>query len=380
MKRKTNLFYTTGSDANFLTFSNYPESMTGNFLSVPTKLFPTAFMCIHAPGLNDRSNFIKYLAAYYENKLAFLRDACIAHNYNIEDRLKPLNYLIEAFDKYFGVNSWSITHIGQITEQDYNGVYSDSICIIDSSEKQKISIIKNSNQLEYRETFTDSLDYLYGWYFEDSNHNIVYDGTEAYRNVKPVFDISSNVYTYDSNLESIRIVDDSVNKEAIKFNIIIPLYDIVNTDYDKEIISLGSEIDLNTNNLYTHFVPYGIWFSGDKPVELERYDEKYKPCWSLTISSQFKPFPYSEQKVSQIDQTARTASFNTFAQLLIKQNEFIDRFNELNKQISNLNNRVVELESTIKNFGTLNNIDKLSKQLSSLQTQINALSKEIKHE
>ena len=31
MKRRTNIFYNTGNDSKFLTFSNYTEHLTGNF-------------------------------------------------------------------------------------------------------------------------------------------------------------------------------------------------------------------------------------------------------------------------------------------------------------------------------------------------------------
>ena len=41
MKRKTNLFYLNGPDSKFITFSNYTEALTGNFLSTDTKLFPS---------------------------------------------------------------------------------------------------------------------------------------------------------------------------------------------------------------------------------------------------------------------------------------------------------------------------------------------------
>ena len=38
MKRKTNLFYLSGDESNFLTFSNYGESLTGNFLATNWKI------------------------------------------------------------------------------------------------------------------------------------------------------------------------------------------------------------------------------------------------------------------------------------------------------------------------------------------------------
>ena len=46
MKRKTNLFYVDGPDSKFITFSNYTEALTGNFLSTDTKLFPDKFLWI----------------------------------------------------------------------------------------------------------------------------------------------------------------------------------------------------------------------------------------------------------------------------------------------------------------------------------------------
>ena len=76
MKRKTNLFYTTGPDSKFITFSNYTESLTGNFLSTDTKIFPSRFIALYIKGLNKdtKAALIKYIADYYESKLAVLRD------------------------------------------------------------------------------------------------------------------------------------------------------------------------------------------------------------------------------------------------------------------------------------------------------------------
>ena len=79
MKRKTNLFYTTGPDSKFITFSNYTESLTGNFLSTDTKIFPSRFIALYIKGLNKKtkSSLIKYISKYYESKLAVLRDYLI---------------------------------------------------------------------------------------------------------------------------------------------------------------------------------------------------------------------------------------------------------------------------------------------------------------
>ena len=70
MKRKTNLFYNSGPDSKFLTFSNYTEALTGNFLSTNTKLFPSTFLCLNIPSLNkeNKETFINnYLIKYYFN-------------------------------------------------------------------------------------------------------------------------------------------------------------------------------------------------------------------------------------------------------------------------------------------------------------------------
>ena len=56
MKRKTNLFYKSASqDSNFLTFSNYTESLTANLMSTDNKIFPSTFLCINIPKLYDKS-------------------------------------------------------------------------------------------------------------------------------------------------------------------------------------------------------------------------------------------------------------------------------------------------------------------------------------
>ena len=176
MKRKTNLFYVDGPDSKFITFSNYTEALTGNFLSTNTKLFPDKFLCLKINNLYAATKpaFIKYLAAYYENKLAALRDYSIEKDVNQELEILPLAYLLEAIlnvcdcDEVNGftfnmsktssftlydleenliltklVNNLNIakhnghkliTYIGNITEQDYNGTYTDTICCVNPNE------------------------------------------------------------------------------------------------------------------------------------------------------------------------------------------------------------------------------------------------------
>ena len=148
MKRKTNLFYTSGTDSNFVTFSNYTEGMTGNFLATNVKLFPSKFLCINIPKLtkDNRQDFLHQLAAYYENKVAFLRDKCLEQNINIETRIKPLGYLLDFIYNYDP--DFDISFVGQVTEQDYNGTFADTICIIDASEYMDVKLHRDESYTE----------------------------------------------------------------------------------------------------------------------------------------------------------------------------------------------------------------------------------------
>ena len=194
MKRKTNLFYTTGPDSKFITFSNYTESLTGNFLSTDTKIFPSRFIALYIKGLNKdtKAALIKYLADYYESKLAVLRDHFDYNKSDIEKSVPPLNYLLEALlrIKEIKENEVVATHsiavnknnddnetsnlisysdvikfkyISDITEQDYNGTFTDTICNIDLRKFAYISSIEltddfNDNVVQFDKPVT-----LYGW-------------------------------------------------------------------------------------------------------------------------------------------------------------------------------------------------------------------------
>ena len=394
MKRSTNLFYTVGSDTNFITFSNYGESLTGNFLSVNTKLFPSNFLCLYLPEFEadktsekdkadkaeKRKKFIEHIAAYYENKLAFLRDKCIEHNYKVESKLNPLYYLLEAINKWKAINKEDslneIVHVGNITEQNYNGTYSDIICVITASEYSPATINTKTNELTSLENYDSSLTYLYGWSVNStSDQDIdqeIYQGPSQYQSIKPILD-GENYYDYNTSIESLTKNTSTENKKDIKFNIIIPLYDLVNIDYK----SNSSIID-ESNKLtatYTKNVPLGIWFSGSNSIELPRKDSEYDPSWSLLLSSQFKPFPYSDKSPNEIDDSSKTDAFMTFSQILTRQNKIIDKFNDLSKQVLELNNKLNDVIGNLKSLGTTNNIDGLHLEIVELQKQINELKK-----
>lgn len=381
MKRKTNLFYTKGTDSNFITFSNYTESMTGNYLSTDTKLFPSAFICAYIDGLDasNRESFIDYVVARYENKLAFMRDKCVENNYNIEEKIKPLNWLIETINSC-GLDVY-INYIGQITEQDYNGVFADMICTIESSSKKNGEIIYKEASLDNIEKYDEYNSYIYGWsVFKKDVGTQVWQGPNNYKNLKPQFDgtlgdAKDPYYNYDSTIKEISLEQTSEN-DGIEFNIVIPLFDVININDNTNTTNVVSELSSislykSTDKLNTRFVPYGIWFSGDSPVILPRHE--YSPSWSLVLSSQFKPFPYSKSNPNEIDDAAKADAYQTFSQILVRQNEILDKINVLSNTILSLNNRISDIEGNIKSIGTSYNIDGIHLTLLQMQNDINEL-------
>ena len=324
MKRKTNLFYNTGQDSKFVTFSNYTEALTGNFLSTNTKLFPSVFLCLNVPKLNTNNEDIKRdfiintLISRYENKLATLRD-------NIsETNILPLNYLLEYLYKYD--NTTTIEYIGNITEQDYLGAYTDTICTIDTELFQNANVSINENIDPYN---IEGEDKLYGWWEGDT-----YLGPSIYKNIDPIFD-SSNSYTYNSGL-TIELNKPSKDIKKIKFNVLIPLFTFVNIKDNFEFADLEEEY-LETT--YNRNVPLGMWFANDY-VELVS-DNLYGQSWSLAIGSQFKPLPTEQQLQSDITKTSNAEAFQTFAQILTRQNQLLD---VVKKSIS-----TIEMQNKIDN-------------------------------
>jgi hypothetical protein len=335
MNRKTNLFYTSGNDSTFLTFSNYAEHMTGVYLSTEHKLFPSRFLCLYSERLKsnfeeEKKNLIKnYLVGYYENKLAFLRDKLISEGKDPDSKMLYFNYLIEAIKKFdssaISNNGKPSIHIAEITEQDYNGTFADIICTIDSTEVKKGNIVPNIYKDKYEIIeYTGSEKYLYGWY------NTTEEGVEEsncpaeYENVEPIFDLDKQ-YKVDSDLVKLTF-DNNEDTHDIKFNIIIPLYDCVNVNYETNttIIIENEPIDLINQDDYVKLVPYGIWTT-QYPIELKRDPEtKFGQAWSLVIGTQFKPFPNSNYLVSDDYVSETSKSFSTFAYILSNQNRLID--------------------------------------------------------
>lgn len=400
MKRKTNLFYTTGQDSNFLTFSNFTEALTGNFLSTDWKVYPSRFLCLYIPSLIDedgnlieenKTRFIQEnLVSYYENKLAFLRDYYTEEfnndgltNYSLEGDVNALAWLLQTI--YDFDPETEFTFIGEVTEFDYKGTYTDSICIIDSSEgySENNMLKKYSFDItrDVPKVYDKEIDRLYGWEKEETNE---LEGS-PYSSSIPMFDVTSGsgddatneYYIYsDYNLNTTE-----VNENYLKFNVIIPLFDITNmyattnfttveepftreenlemkiyTYEGDEVVK--HDIDYDTKEIRSINNPMGIWFS-DELISLKRDPEsKYAPSWSLTISSQFKPFPYSSNyNNNDITNTDNQQAFATYAQILGMQSDLSD-------EIFNLSSRVTKLEQIVSRLNNLTNNETLQKILS----------------
>jgi len=435
MKRKTNLFYVDGPDSKFITFSNYTEALTGNFLSTDTKLFPDKFLCLKIYNINSNTKplFIKYLVRYYENKLASLRDYCITLNELEERNLLPLSYLLEAilqvcdcnydninkrytyalnkgkiegtenFTKFDTIDGYQdnienfITYMGDITEQDYNGTYTDTICSINANNYYIGKIINNKTLGETVKTYTESefADSLHGW----NNGDIYFD---EYRDITPLYDDTNIVnnfgtYNYNTYLSKIECKQISNSTEAIEFNIIIPLFSLanINTKYNNTTLSTNNDILLSNTStdsgeLCGRFnVPLGIWINscddtqGESFISLKMDSEMNTyPAWSLLIASQFKPFPYSlDKKISNESQNGIMTAYPTFAETLSKINDVLDKFSTLNSQILNINNKVTLLEHQINEISTVNNISKLDYKIlhltNNVKDEINEFKKQL---
>ena len=65
----------------------------------------------------------------------------------------------------------------------------------------------------------------------------------------------------------------------------------------------------------------------------------------------------------------------TFSQILTRQNKIIDKFNDLSKQVLELNNKLNDVIGNLKSLGTTSNIDGLHLEIVELQKQINELKK-----
>ena len=414
--RKTNLLYSTyiGEENSFLTFSNYTEAMTGNHLSVNTKMFPSTFLCAYINVTPDNiGSFINTIVGKYENKLAFLRDTFTKDsNISAEDNIYPLEYLINTLKDFD--NEFSINYVGQVTEQDYNGTFCDTMCIIsteDNGGNATLNDVTVSDVTVTKKTvdYNNSYDYLYGWSsYDATNSSYIYNGPSIYRGVKPLFDKLSdnndnnenNSYIYVSSYEHDKLIFTPADKaKSIEFNCIIPLFDIVNVDpksnesnitepSDTKLSDTESsdtkpsklpniiEVDLTRS---TYNVPMGIWFSQKfKKITLQRDETSgFWPSWSLVLSSQFKPFPKSPHLQSDTQNISSTDAFGTFAQILVEQARLTDEHTDIAVNVQALSNRISTVESKVNNISTNMSLDALQNKIDQIDTKLASLTESL---
>jgi hypothetical protein len=427
--RKTNLFYSQSQDSNFVTFSNYTEALTGNILSTNSKMFPSKFICLYIPTLdnenfnNHKERFItQFLSGYYENKLAVVRDWCLKNNIEKpENILNPLDYLLNAI--YMFDYNTDITFIGDICEQDYNGTFMDNICIIENNASSQLyeykpkQLINNHIDIEadgfLSEKYKSYDDYqhkLYGWAGATKLPSN-FEGINAmYDNIEDENDPQFLYYYESESIVQFKHIKNDQDEEVlapkpseIKFNVLIPLFDVYQY-YQAQTLNVVSEfkyddkneqgIDESTgrnlvlvnNSEYKnqYDVPIGMWFT-DKPVVLERSEGEgqsklYRPSWSLCISAQFKPFPYSNTYPNELSEYSNPDKFATFAMIMSKQAFIVDEFNSLSENYANLANQLNDLTVTVRTLQGVeeNNLESESGEyddlsLVGLQTQIQQL-------
>lgn len=428
---------------------------------------------------NKREFMQAYLCAHYENKLAYLRDYYTNSDKLVESNILPLNYLIETIYEYDP--STTIEYVGDVTEQDYNGTFTDTICVVDSSKYYRGSVVEQSSTSSNAiNIYKESSSYLYGWSSRKQDYNPNYDfnkdgeislsismssnnalfdssyhpefkyiretlrstyniqedtdddyntyilkfhkkkdylmdvdnylktldkiityakiydqynGPSIYANTKPLYDGYDNTsYTYyynsSSNLSYISLelvpepsnTSDAINE--LSFNVIIPLYDMVDNNYNtnNRIVSELSYIPLQNKStsslenqeMYVQYVPLGIWFSGTDYVTLKRDPiAQYSTTWSLCLSSQFKPFPYSTYMPSEITNTTKSDAFMTFAQILTRQNDLIDSMSDINRNLIDMSQRLSLLEKKVSSLGTTYNLDNFEYEINNFKNEVN---------
>ena len=410
--RKTNLLYSTyiGEENSFLTFSNYTEAMTGNHLSVNTKMFPSTFLCAYINVTPDNiGSFINTVVGKYENKLAFLRDTFAKDsNISAEDNIYPLEYLINTLKDFD--NEFSINYVGQVTEQDYNGTFCDTRCIIsteDNGGNATISDVTEAKKTVKTVDYNKSYKYLYGWSsYDATNNSYIYNGPSIYEHVEPLFDNDkNNSYIYVSSYRHDKLIFTPDTKaKSIEFNCIIPLFDIVNVDpkSNESNITESSntepsdtkpsdtespdveqskpsnilEVDLTSS---TCNVPMGIWFSQKfKKITLQRDETSgFWPSWSLVLSSQFKPFPKSPHLQSDTQNVSSTDAFGTFAQILVEQARLTDEHTDIAVNVQALSNRISDVESKINNISTNMSLDALQNKIDQIDTKLASLTESL---
>ena len=395
--RKTNIFYLSGNNSKFLTFSNYGEYLTGVALSTNNKIYPSAFICAN---LNfDKEHTLydlkKTLMCYYENKLAYLRDDCESQNILYENQVPALPYLIETLYMYFGKENVEFVYYGDIVEHDYNGSYNDSICIVDFNRPYtnfNINMERNyeANELvsSYKNAQNTNVNInLHNWklgelpndimaMYNVNDDNVVYDENKYFIN-----------YSKDTNVKSIDIsIDES--KINLEFNCVIPLFDINDLNYKTNNahitentikhtdISLYNSESVDEYSIY-RFIPYGIWFVDyddenilNKKISLSKIDNNISQSWSLVISSKFTPTPFGVNiDDDKIDFHNIDFEKYTYSQLLSEHSKLLLEFHNTLLLLNKISSDYEEMKMKFNALTTLD-MDNMKLYMNNVETNM----------
>ena len=127
-----------------------------------------------------------------------------------------------------------------------------------------------------------------------------------------------------------------------------------------------------------------MWISDTVRLEVDN-DTKMSPTWSLLISSQFKALPYYSKNVinennDKILETSAPKQYNTFASIITRQNQLINKFLEIQNQIYDMNERLTKLTTTVNNINTTENIDSLHIEQTNFEIDMKKTMEEFKTE
>jgi len=415
MNRKTNIFYNTSEDSKFLTFNNYTEALTGDILATDYKLWPSRFICIYLENL-DKEDFILKLQKYYENKLATLRDSVddvsilkplnylitfmywYAYNRNIqndEDKLSPIQIETKLLNDTIENNTElsslvEFNYISDIVEQQYNGTYSDIICTINPNKWGKpslkfVTLEINDDHYEVdsylnengMSVTVDNTEFLHGWENESASTKQKLDTNIKNAIIDSVLENgseTSNVYYIKSLIDKLNI-NTIISENNLKFNIVIPLFNIINTKNANDITNDDENItSIELNNKVN--IPLGIYFT-DNDIELS-INGKFSTNWSLLISTQFSAFPFSFDIQQNFDDSQSTKqAYLTFAEILANQTNFTDSLVRYDSLIKSLQKRIELLESRLNNISSVQNIDNIIQNVTNMQNSINQLTSDL---
>ena len=88
------------------------------------------------------------------------------------------------------------------------------------------------------------------------------------------------------------------------------------------------------------------------------------------ISSQFKPFPYSNASVNTINENSVSNAYPTFAMVLSRQNEILNKFNEISKQLKSQQEIISDIQRDLNKTPSVS-LDKLNTKIIDIESNVN---------